>query len=119
MDDDRGVEQSSLVSKRRADDDHRQQVCAGGDDRGQSLVYGVEHGVLSEQVVQGVAGEGQFGEHGDRDAGLGQPPTDVDDTLRVATGIGDVDVSGARGDPGESVRIQRGELHAVILSEGR
>ena len=51
------------------------------DDRGQSLVHGVEHGVLAEQVVDGVAGEGQFREHGDRDAGLGQPPTDVDDAL--------------------------------------
>ena len=119
VDDHGGVEQPRPVPKRCADDDHRQQVGTGGDDGGQTLVHRVEHGVLAEQVVQRVAGQGQLGEHGDRDAGLGQPPTDVDDALRVAPRIGDVDVGGARGDPGEPVRVQRGERHAVILAEAR
>ena len=47
-------------------DDHWQQVGAGPGDRRQSLVHGVQQHVLPEQVVDGVPGEGELGEHRDR-----------------------------------------------------
>jgi hypothetical protein len=114
-----GVEEPVGVPQRRPGDDHRQQVGAGGDDRVQTLVDGVEHGVLAEQVVQRVPGERELGEHGHGDTGCRQPAADVDHALGVAAGIGDEDIGGARGNPGEAVRVQRVKRHAVILPDRR
>ena len=72
VDHDGGVEQPRPVPQRRADDDHRQQVGAGPHDLVQALVHGVEHGVLAEQVVDGVPGERKLGEQRDRDTRVGQ-----------------------------------------------
>ena len=112
-----GVEQPRLVPQRRADDDHREQVGTGPHDLVQALVYGIEHRVLSEQVVDGVPGERKLREEDDGYAGFGRTPADLDHAFGVAEGVGDVDVGCARGDSRETVRVQRCEAHPVILSK--
>ena len=115
VDDHGGVEQPGLVAQRGADDEHRQQIGGGLDDLRQALVDRVEQGVLTQQVVDGVAGQRQFREQRDRDTEVGAAPADVDDALGVAHRVGDRDVGRARGDAGEAVAVQRVERHAPIL----
>ena len=56
------------VPQRRADHQHGKQLLAGGDQIGQRVVDRVEQGVLQQDVVEGVAGQGQFGEDRQPDA---------------------------------------------------
>ena len=83
-----GVEQPGLVPQRRADDDHRQQVGAGlGRSPSRPSCTASSTRVLAEQVVDGVAGQGQLGEHRDRDAGSDSRRLTVDHALaRCAAG---------------------------------
>ena len=111
MDHHRRVEQPGLLAQRGTHDEHRQQVGGRLDDLRQALVYGIEQGVLTQQVVDGVAGQRQLREQRDRDAQLRTTPADVDDARCVAHRVGDRDVGRARGDAGEAVAVQRVERH--------
>ena len=72
VDDDRAVVDPVAVLERRADHDHRQQVGGGLDELGDRRTHRREEGVLQEQVVDGVAGQAELGEHRDRHALLVQ-----------------------------------------------
>ena len=116
MDHDAGVEQPVQVPQRGADDDDREQVLTGAHDLVQPFVHGVEHRILAEQVIDGVPRERQLRKEDDGDTGVGDASADLDHAGGVTEWVGHVDVRGARGHAGETVRVQRCEAHWVILS---
>ena len=69
MDHDRAVEEPVAVPQRRADDEHRQQVRGGLDERRRApRCTASSRASCRKQVVDGVAGQAQLGEDRDRDA---------------------------------------------------
>ena len=115
MDHDRAVEHPGAVLERRPDHDHRQQVGAGGDDLLDPGHHRLEQGVLEEQVVDGVAGQRELGEHRHRDAFVVAQPRLLDHPLRVGSRVGDRDRQRAGGNPREPVGVGGVEVHGVSL----
>ena len=119
VDDDRAVEDPGAVDERRPHHEDRPQVRRRGDDLGDGGVRGVQQRVLQEQVVDGVAGEAELGEHRHRDAVLVGLPGHRDDRGGVGRGVGDGHRQRARRDPREPVRVRRVEVHVSSLGAGR
>lgn len=68
MDDYRGVVDAVQAAQRRAHHQDGQQVRGGLDDVEQRPLDGFEQGVLQQDVLYGITGQGQLGENRQRDA---------------------------------------------------
>ncbi len=108
---DGAVVDAVAVPEGGADDEHRQQVAGALDHGGQGGLDGVQQRVLQQQVLDRVAGEGQLGEDGDRDAVLVAGPGLAEDGVGVGRRVGQRGALRARGDAREPVPVDRGEPH--------
>ena len=91
------------------------EVGGGRGDLRQGRMHRVEQGVLEEQVVRGVAGQPQLGEHRDRDPVLVTGPRLLEHRGRIGGGFGEVDRERARCHACESLCVRRGEVHLSTL----
>ena len=105
------VEDAVLRPQRPADDDHRQQLAAGGDE----LLDGVEHRVgqrvLLEEVVDRVRREPELGEDDDRRALVRRARGEPERALEVEDGLGRAQVRHRGGHAREPVAVERVEGH--------
>ena len=105
------VEDAGAVHERGPDDEHREQVGRPGRDLHDGRLDALEHGVLQEEVVDGVAAQAQLGEHRHGDAVVVAGAGLLEHGARVRGGVGDRDRDRARRDPGESLGVGRVEVH--------
>ncbi len=112
------VQDAGAVHERGTDDDDRGEVRRPGHDLGDRGPHGVEQGVLEHQVVDGVAGQRQLGEHRDRDAVVVAGAGLLEHGAGVGRRVGDRDRDGAGRDPGEPVGVGGVEVHVFSVPRG-
>ncbi len=112
---DGAVEDAGAVPQRCPDDEHHAEVDGAGDEVGDRLLDRVEHGLLQQQVVDGVAGQGELGEHRDRDAVVGARACLGQHRRGVGPRVRDRRGDRARRDPREALVVRRGEVHGSSL----
>jgi hypothetical protein len=115
MDDDGAVQHPVAVRQRRSDHHDGQQLLGPRDQLGQGRLDGVQEDVLQEQVLRGVAGQAQLGEHRDRD-GVVMALADLrQHRPGVGRRLGQLDRQRAGRHPSEAVRVGGVEVHPASL----
>ncbi len=111
VDDHGGVVDAMPVAQRGADHQYRQQLGRCGDNVAHGVLDRVQQHVLQQDVLDGVAGQRQFRENGQRHtlvvALAGQPQH----RGGVGRGVADRGVMSARGDPGKPLVVDVVEVH--------
>ncbi len=105
VDDDRAVVEPVAVGQGCADDEDGHEVDTRGDERFDGVGDGVEQYVLEDEVIDGIAGEAELGEHGDADMVVMQFAGGVENALCIGHRVGDGDRDGDGGDAGEAVGV--------------
>ncbi len=106
VDDDGAVVEPPRPPQRRPHDQDREQLAAGHGDPGDAGLHCVQHGVLQEQLVQGIGRDPELGEHhhcGVCSIALGG---EFQRSLHVEGGIGRLDPRHGRADPREPVAVE-------------
>ena len=119
LNDDGAVVEATAVPQGRADDDRREEAGGGranGLDGGEDLV---EQHVAEQQVVNGVAGQAEFGEGGQAHAVVGQTAGLVDDRGGIGRRIRQRDGKGHGGDAREALVVGGAELNGRPPGGGR
>ena len=96
-----------LDAQRRADDEHRRQLLAGGDQPIDLRRDGVEHGILKQQIVDRIGRQAQLREHHQRDPCLVAGGDESERLVGILRRLGDRHLRHARGDPHELVPVGR------------
>ena len=104
-----GVEQPVLGPDRGADDDHRLERRALGDDPLDPAEHAVGQRLLVEQVLDRVARQAELGEHHERGAPLGRAPRERQRALGVDRGLGDLHAWHGRREPDETMLVEGAE----------
>ena len=112
MDGHRRVVERAGMAQRRADQQQRQQIGGGCNDRGDCRLDRIQQGGLLQQIADRVAGHAKFREHGERRAALVAIACDCKDRLGVGRRVGERAARGAGGDAGKAVSVDRAELKA-------
>lgn len=113
VDDHRGVVHPVTESQRGADHQHRQQFRRGRRQVGQRPFHRVEQGVLQQDVLDRVAGQGQLGKHRQRHALVVAFPGGAQHRRRVGVGVGERRVQRAGGHADEPVLVDAVEVHRL------
>src|SRR5689334_16811465 len=88
-----------------------------GFDQGQKPALDrVQQRVLLDEILDGVAGQAELGEYGDRRALVVTGPRRGQDRRRIGGGIGDAGGRDTGRDAGEAVPVDRMEVHRVSPS---
>lgn len=116
MDDHGGVVDAVPVADGRADHQDRQQLGGGRDDVRDGPVDVVEQQVLQDDVFNGVTGQRQLRENGQRYAVVVALPGHPQDRLGVRRGVTDDGVMRARGDAGKALAVSVVKSIALPLS---
>ena len=111
MDGERTIIECAQVAQRRADQQQRQQVGRGGDDRVDRRLHRVQQRGLLQQIADRVAGQAEFGEHRQRHRLAVAVARHRQDRLRVRRRIGQRRPGGAGGDTRETVTVKGSETH--------
>ena len=111
MDRQSAVVECAAVSDRRADQQHWQEVGGGLDQRIDRRLDAVEQRGLLQQIADGVSGNAEFREHGQRHPLAIAVLRQLQDRCGVGGGVGQRGARGARGNPGEAVTVERAEAH--------
>ena len=115
VDHDGAVVDPVQAPQRRADHEHRTQVTARLDQRGDRVLDRVEQGLLEEEVVDGVAGQTELGEDRDGDAVLVAGARLGQHRLGVGRRVGDRHGHGAGRHPREALVVGGVEVHGSSL----
>lgn len=111
MDDHGGVVDAVPVADGRADHQDRQQLGGGRDDVRDGPVDVVEQQVLQDDVFNGVTGQRQLRENGQRYAVVVALPGHPQDRLGVRRRVTDDGVMRARGDAGKALAVSVVKVH--------
>ena len=119
VDDDRTVVQPVSSLQGGPDDYHREEVAGCLTQGLDGVENGVQEDVLEQQVVDGVAGQAEFGEDGDGHVAGVELPAGVENTRHVRCRVTNVHRRGACCDSCEALVICRVEipLHGASLAE--
>ena len=115
VDDHGGVVDAMPVTQRGADHQHRQQIGRSGDDIDQGVLDGVQQHVLQQDVLDGVAGQRQLGENGERDTVVVALPGQPQNRVGVGRGVADRRMVCARGDAGKALAVGVIEVHCPSI----
>ena len=110
-----GVVDAMSVAQRSADHQHGQQIGRSGDDIDQGVLDGVQQHVLQQDVLDGVAGQRQLGENGQRDTVVVALPGQPQNRVGVGRGVADRRVVCARGDAGKALAVGVVEVHCPSI----
>ncbi len=110
MDDEAAIVEMPPGAQRRADDEQRRQLFAGGNQPVDLGGHGIEHGILKQQIVDRIGRQAQLRKHHQRDACLVGGGDEIERLIGVLRRLGDRDLRHAGADPHELVAIGREKI---------
>ncbi len=105
------VVDTAAMAQRGTDEQDWRETGRVFQDRGDGLFHAVEQRVLQQQVLDGIAGQGQFRQHRQRHAARVTIPRHGEHGLCVRRGVGERGPDRAGGDAGEAVGVEGVEIH--------
>lgn len=113
---DSAIEEPSLHPQGSAHDDDAAQFGTGVEHMSQRHVHRIEQRVLVEQILGGVRGQPELGEHGQDHVVLVRLPSKADCLVGIAHRIGRPHPRYAHCDPGEPVPVDRAKGQPASLA---
>ena len=116
MDDERRIVEPAGMAQRRAHDQHGQQLSRGLDQTANRLFHRIQHRILEQQILDRIAGQGQFREHRHRHAALVAIARGGQHGIGIAGRIRQRRLDGAGGHTGEPLGVKGIKFHSQIMA---